>query len=431
MRIPGKLIADAAIEARHMTSSAKEAVLNSKYYELPIQVDNIAAGSGNSVDVTDKVFSAAVTKKTNGGQAQLGIVTTTPFNKVDIVDKATEGHIFDSSKRQVYGRITHTNVALTGVITFTNLSNAVVGDANAIFTTEAPAGTYIKLDSDGTVGKVASVQDNQHLTLASPYGGASGAGAASKVTLALSFFVGNDIAHVMGGQNIVALYGESIDLQNVPFQAFMSGVAYAESLPAEHTHDERYYTESEIDTLLAGKSDTSHLHDDRYYTESEMDTLLSGKSDTGHLHDARYYTESEVDTLLAGKSDSSHLHDDRYFTETELQAATGTTGASRIGVLPTNIIGTSSTTVQSVLEDIARKRRNEKLSVTAQDTLSTLAYTPRESEGVVLIVGGVPQDYGVSYDYTVSAKTVTWNYANALFHLEVGDNVRAIYDSMD
>jgi hypothetical protein len=31
-----------------------------------------------------------------------------------------------------------------------------------------------------------------------------------------------------------------------------------------HTHDDRYYTESEIDTKLAGKSDTTHNHDTKY-----------------------------------------------------------------------------------------------------------------------------------------------------------------------
>jgi hypothetical protein len=43
----------------------------------------------------------------------------------------------------------------------------------------------------------------------------------------------------------------------------------------------------------------THLHDDRYYTETEVDGLLSSKSDVGHLHDDRYYTEAEVDALLA------------------------------------------------------------------------------------------------------------------------------------
>ena len=41
-----------------------------------------------------------------------------------------------------------------------------------------------------------------------------------------------------------------------------------------HTH-----TKSQI-------TDFDHNHDDRYYTESEVDTKLSGKSDTGHTHTA-------------------------------------------------------------------------------------------------------------------------------------------------
>ena len=57
--------------------------------------------------------------------------------------------------------------------------------------------------------------------------------------------------------------------------------------PSAHNHDERYYTETETDKLLGGKSDTGHVHDDRYYTETEMDAKLSKKSDTGHTHDDR------------------------------------------------------------------------------------------------------------------------------------------------
>ena len=43
---------------------------------------------------------------------------------------------------------------------------------------------------------------------------------------------------------------------------------------SSHTHDDRYYTETETDTLLAGKAATSHTHDDRYYTETEVGDLL-------------------------------------------------------------------------------------------------------------------------------------------------------------
>ena len=83
-------------------------------------------------------------------------------------------------------------------------------------------------------------------------------------------------------------------------------------------HDGRYYTETEMDSKLGGKSNTGHTHDDRYYTETEVDNKLSGKSDTNHSHDSRYYTESEMDTKLNGKANSSHTHDDRYYTESEM-----------------------------------------------------------------------------------------------------------------
>ena len=110
--------------------------------------------------------------------------------------------------------------------------------------------------------------------------------------------------------------------------------------------DNRYYTESETDTLLSGKSNTDHNHDSRYYTESEVNELLSAKADTSdlgdlaakdkvdwdtdiddipnsfppssHNHDDRYYTGTEVNNLLSGKSDTDHTHDDRYYTESEI-----------------------------------------------------------------------------------------------------------------
>lgn len=37
-----------------------------------------------------------------------------------------------------------------------------------------------------------------------------------------------------------------------------------------------------------------------------LQTAVNGKSNSGHTHDDRYYTESEVDTKLSGKANSSH-----------------------------------------------------------------------------------------------------------------------------
>lgn len=62
-----------------------------------------------------------------------------------------------------------------------------------------------------------------------------------------------------------------------------------------------YYTSSQVDTLLAGYSLTTHTHDDRYYTETEINTLFDS-----------YYTAAEVNTLLSGYSLTTHNHDADY-----------------------------------------------------------------------------------------------------------------------
>lgn len=52
----------------------------------------------------------------------------------------------------------------------------------------------------------------------------------------------------------------------------------------------------------------AHNHDDRYYTETEINAKLDGKSNTGHTHDDRYYTEAEINTKLNGKAPNEHTH---------------------------------------------------------------------------------------------------------------------------
>ena len=84
-----------------------------------------------------------------------------------------------------------------------------------------------------------------------------------------------------------------------------------------------FYTEAEVDAKLANKQNTLTFDDSATSGSANpvksggLYIQLSGKSDVGHIHDDRYYTETETDTLLSGKSDTSHNHDDRYYTETE------------------------------------------------------------------------------------------------------------------
>ena len=76
-------------------------------------------------------------------------------------------------------------------------------------------------------------------------------------------------------------------------------------VPAEHASSHATGSSDPITPESIGASESGHTHDDRYYTESEVNTLLSSKSDTSHNHDDRYYTEAEVNNLLNNKQDAS------------------------------------------------------------------------------------------------------------------------------
>lgn len=69
------------------------------------------------------------------------------------------------------------------------------------------------------------------------------------------------------------------------------------SLGVTATAQELNYTDgvtSNIQTQLNGKAAVSHTHDDRYYTESETDDLLAAKANTSHTHSATNITSGTL-----------------------------------------------------------------------------------------------------------------------------------------
>jgi hypothetical protein len=109
------------------------------------------------------------------------------------------------------------------------------------------------------------------------------------------------------------------DITKAEIEAKLTGEisSHSHALPT-HNHDDRYYTESEVDTKLVGKANATHTH-----TKSEITDFPTSMPPTAHNHDDRYYTETEVDTKLVGKANATHNHDTDYYKKSEINLMLG------------------------------------------------------------------------------------------------------------
>lgn len=101
-----------------------------------------------------------------------------------------------------------------------------------------------------------------------------------------------------------------------------------------------YATKAELTNSLSGKASSTHTH-----TAAQV-----GAAAASHTHDDRYYTESEVNNLLNNKANASHTHDDRYYTESEIDAKITTVNNSinaKASVANPTFTGTAKTTANT------------------------------------------------------------------------------------
>lgn len=67
---------------------------------------------------------------------------------------------------------------------------------------------------------------------------------------------------------------------------------------------------SYVDTEVAKKANSSHTHDDRYYTETEIDLKLSAKSDVTHNHDSDYDEKGTASSVVSTHNTNAESHND-------------------------------------------------------------------------------------------------------------------------
>jgi microcystin-dependent protein len=154
-----------------------------------------------------------------------------------------------------------------------------------------------------------------------------------------NFSAGTITANLTGNASTATTLQTARAINGVAFNGSQNITVTA--TPNPHNHDDRYYTETEIDSKLSGLPVGGHNHDDRYYTETEMNTLLAGKQASGSYAPATGIAPSAITGTAVVTSDP-RLSDARTPTTHTHDASAINAGTLAIARIPT---GATATTV--------------------------------------------------------------------------------------
>lgn len=84
----------------------------------------------------------------------------------------------------------------------------------------------------------------------------------------------------------------------------------------DHSHTDYATVDSlnEVSTIVSGKANVSHSHDDIYYTETEIDAKLANKAEATHTHTGVYDVSGSAESALSSSKD---------YTDSKIDALVG------------------------------------------------------------------------------------------------------------
>jgi hypothetical protein len=301
--LEAKLDASGSFSGSYTDLTDKPVLFSGSYTDL---TDKPTLFSGSYTDLTDKPTIPTVPTTVSSFTNDAGYITTYSVTQSDVTQYQANLSITES-------QITDLGSYLTSVP-----ANSV--GITELDVTDGSNGQVLATDGAGNLAFIspAEATDTNFFLDGASWSTSTG-------VLTLSMTGTTDVTVDLDGRYLLAadaFSGSYTDLTNQPtiptvptnVSDFTNDAGYLTAVPSEYLTqtegDARYFLSTTDFTLtldgdVSGEATVSDLNDT---------TLTVTVSNDSHTHDGRYYTETEADNRFAALS---HNHDDRYYTKTE------------------------------------------------------------------------------------------------------------------
>ena len=212
----------------------------------PAALGTASNGSANTIARSDHVHAKPTYGNINTGGAITATQTIANGDKIVIVDNSDSSKLTGASI--TFDGSTATK-ALTQKGTWETFNNYSLPTASASTKGGIKVGTNLTMDGD-TLNATDTVYTGEN--------GVTVSGTKISNSGVRSIATGTSNGTISVNTNGTSA---NVAVKGLGSAAYTASTAYA---PASHDHDDRYYTETETNTLLANKADTDHDHDDVY-----------------------------------------------------------------------------------------------------------------------------------------------------------------------
>lgn len=260
----------------------------------------IKLNSGTTEGTNQFTYNGSATKNINITPANIGAASSSHNHDSSYVKKSGDtmtGDLkFQKTNTDGTTSTTVTIGADTGYITGTQLQTTSVGNK---------VGDFATIDGSGWIYKRTAAQARQDMGLSTAM-------------------------HFIGKATVDITDGSTVDPKITGYTTKTAGDVIIDK---DNSYEYVWTLEGKWERLGpdGSYSVVGHTHDDRYYTESEINTKLSSKSDTNHNHNTTYVKktgDTMSGNLITSRSDSN----DAYFRATNSNGSIGLLSSTNQGL---------------------------------------------------------------------------------------------------